>query len=307
MSSLDGKVAIVTGAGRGLGRSHALLLAREGAQVVVNDPGGEWDGSGSDSRPAQQVVEEIEATGGKAVANFDSCSSWKARRRARQAGRRHVRRPQHPRQQRRDPARQDELQHGGGRLGLRHRRAPQGPLRAVALRREVLARSGQGRRRGLRPHHQHRERVRPVRQRRPDQLRRRQGRHRRDDHRHRPRARQDRCHRQRDRAARPHPDDRADLRGVRQDRRDGLRRDGAGERLAAGRVASRTVGRQHQRSDLHRVGFRDRGLPGLDAGREDRRRGQAWSVDDLADQGQQLFAKRDAGLPPFMVDLPATI
>jgi NAD(P)-dependent dehydrogenase (short-subunit alcohol dehydrogenase family) len=78
MSNLDGKVAIVTGAGRGLGRSHALLLAQEGAQVVVNDPGGEWDGSGSDNRPAQQVVEEIEAAGGKAVANFDSCSDWKA-------------------------------------------------------------------------------------------------------------------------------------------------------------------------------------------------------------------------------------
>src|SRR3954452_20830499 len=78
MSNLDGKVAIVTGAGRGLGRSHALLLAREGAQVVVNDPGGEWDGTGSDNRPAQQVVEEIEAIGGKAVANFDSCSDWKA-------------------------------------------------------------------------------------------------------------------------------------------------------------------------------------------------------------------------------------
>jgi NAD(P)-dependent dehydrogenase (short-subunit alcohol dehydrogenase family) len=78
MSNLDGKVAIVTGAGRGLGRSHALLLAREGAQVVVNDPGGEWDGTGSDNRPAQTVVEEIEAMGGKAVANFDSCSDWKA-------------------------------------------------------------------------------------------------------------------------------------------------------------------------------------------------------------------------------------
>jgi len=78
MSNLDGKVAIVTGAGRGLGRSHALLLAQEGAQVVVNDPGGEWDGKGSDNRPAQTVVEEIEAMGGKAVANFDSCSDWKA-------------------------------------------------------------------------------------------------------------------------------------------------------------------------------------------------------------------------------------
>ena len=80
MSTLDGKVAIVTGAGRGLGRSHALQLAAEGAQVVVNDLGGEWDGQGSDNRPAQQVVEEIEAAGGKAVANYDSVSSWEGAR-----------------------------------------------------------------------------------------------------------------------------------------------------------------------------------------------------------------------------------
>jgi NAD(P)-dependent dehydrogenase (short-subunit alcohol dehydrogenase family) len=78
MGLLDGKVAIVTGAGRGLGRSHALLLASEGAQVVVNDLGSEWDGAGKDDRPAQQVVEEIEAIGGAAVANYDSCSDWDA-------------------------------------------------------------------------------------------------------------------------------------------------------------------------------------------------------------------------------------
>jgi NAD(P)-dependent dehydrogenase (short-subunit alcohol dehydrogenase family) len=78
MGLLDGKVAIVTGAGRGLGEQHALLLASEGAQVVVNDLGGEWDGQGSDNRPAQQVVEKIEAAGGAAVANYDSCSDWKA-------------------------------------------------------------------------------------------------------------------------------------------------------------------------------------------------------------------------------------
>ncbi|MHB8341396.1 MAG: SDR family oxidoreductase [Mycobacteriales bacterium] len=76
MGMLDGKVAIVTGAGRGLGRAHALLLASEGAQVVVNDLGGDWGGAGRDARPAQQVVEEIEAHGGKAVANYDSVSSW---------------------------------------------------------------------------------------------------------------------------------------------------------------------------------------------------------------------------------------
>jgi NAD(P)-dependent dehydrogenase (short-subunit alcohol dehydrogenase family) len=78
MGQLDGKVAIVTGAGRGLGRTHALLLASEGARVIVNDLGGEWDGAASDERPAAQVVEEIKAAGGDAIANYDSCSSWKA-------------------------------------------------------------------------------------------------------------------------------------------------------------------------------------------------------------------------------------
>ncbi len=78
MGLLDGKVAIVTGAGRGLGRTHALLLASEGARVVVNDLGGEWDGAGTDNRPAAEVVEEIKAAGGDAVANYESCSNWKA-------------------------------------------------------------------------------------------------------------------------------------------------------------------------------------------------------------------------------------
>lgn len=78
MGLLDGKVAIVTGAGRGLGREHALLLASEGAQVIVNDLGGEWDGTGKDDRPVQQVVDEIAAAGGSAAANHDSCSDWKA-------------------------------------------------------------------------------------------------------------------------------------------------------------------------------------------------------------------------------------
>ena len=72
----DGKVAIVTGAGRGIGRSHALLLASEGAAVVVNDLGGGAGGDGADATPAQQVVDEITAKGGRAVANYDSVSSW---------------------------------------------------------------------------------------------------------------------------------------------------------------------------------------------------------------------------------------
>jgi NAD(P)-dependent dehydrogenase (short-subunit alcohol dehydrogenase family) len=69
MARLDGRVAIVTGAGRGIGRSVALLLASEGASVVVNDLGGNVDGSGADSGPAHDVVAEIAEAGGKAIAN----------------------------------------------------------------------------------------------------------------------------------------------------------------------------------------------------------------------------------------------
>lgn len=70
--SLDGKVVVVTGAGRGIGREIALLAAAEGAKVVVNDPGGASDGSGISAAPAEEVVEEIKKRGGTAVANFES-------------------------------------------------------------------------------------------------------------------------------------------------------------------------------------------------------------------------------------------
>src|SRR6202795_4425080 len=76
MGALDGRVAIITGAGRGLGREHALLFASEGAKVVVNDLGGDIHGEGADRAPAQQVVDEIVALGGEAVANTDNVADF---------------------------------------------------------------------------------------------------------------------------------------------------------------------------------------------------------------------------------------
>jgi NAD(P)-dependent dehydrogenase (short-subunit alcohol dehydrogenase family) len=76
MGALDGRVAIITGAGRGLGREHALLFAAEGAKIVVNDLGGANDGSGSDMTPAQQTVSDIKAMGGEAIVNTDNVADW---------------------------------------------------------------------------------------------------------------------------------------------------------------------------------------------------------------------------------------
>ena len=75
MGLLDGKVAVVTGAGGGIGREHALALAKEGAAIVVNDLGGARDGSGTGHTMADEVVEDVKAAGAEAVANYDNVSS----------------------------------------------------------------------------------------------------------------------------------------------------------------------------------------------------------------------------------------
>ena len=78
MGLLDGRVAIVTGGGRGIGRGHCLELACEGASVVVNDYGVALDGTAEKENPADSVVAEIEALGGTAISNHSSVSDWEA-------------------------------------------------------------------------------------------------------------------------------------------------------------------------------------------------------------------------------------
>ena len=81
MGALEGRVCIITGAGRGIGREHALLFASEGAKVVVNDLGGAMDGSGDDRTAAEQVVDEVKALGGEAIANADNVADWEGAQR----------------------------------------------------------------------------------------------------------------------------------------------------------------------------------------------------------------------------------
>ncbi|MFB5284144.1 SDR family NAD(P)-dependent oxidoreductase [Peribacillus sp. Hz7] len=78
MGKLENKVAVVTGSGRGIGRDIALLMAKEGAKVVVNDLGGGSDGNGNDTKVADEVVQEIRELGGEAVANYDSVSEYES-------------------------------------------------------------------------------------------------------------------------------------------------------------------------------------------------------------------------------------
>jgi NAD(P)-dependent dehydrogenase (short-subunit alcohol dehydrogenase family) len=81
VNALQGRVAIITGAGRGIGREHALLFASEGAMVVVNDLGGTATGEGADATPAEEVVQEIVDVGGAAIANHDDVTDWEGAQR----------------------------------------------------------------------------------------------------------------------------------------------------------------------------------------------------------------------------------
>src|SRR6476620_6810531 len=81
MRALDGRVTVITGAGRGIGREHALLFASEGAKVVVNDLGGAMDGTGDDRTPAEQVVDEVKGMVGEAIANADNVADWEGAQR----------------------------------------------------------------------------------------------------------------------------------------------------------------------------------------------------------------------------------
>ena len=102
---LEDKVALVTGAGRGIGREIALMMAAHGAKIVVNDPGVSLDGKDETDGPADEVVAEIKAAGGEAVADYGSVADGASARAHGALARRHVRQDRHRRQQRRHPAR----------------------------------------------------------------------------------------------------------------------------------------------------------------------------------------------------------
>ena len=175
----DGRVVIVTGSGRGIGREHALAFAATGAKVVVNDLGGDARGEGGDLSPAMETVEDIKKMGGEAVANGENVADFEGAGRLVQAAIDAF-------------GRLDVLVNNAGILRDRMlvnmvesewdaviARPPQGHVRSDPARGRVLAQRDEGRPPGRRPHRQHQLAVGDLRQRGPDQLRRREGRHRR--------------------------------------------------------------------------------------------------------------------------------
>ena len=215
--TFDGRVAVITGAGGGLGRSHALELARRGAHVVVNDLGGAVDGTGGSASAAEQVVAEIRAAGGEAIANADSVATPDGGAAIVRVRARHVRARRHRREQRGNPPRRGVQERHPGAARRRDRRAPQRGVQRPPHRLAPPARAE------LRPRRQHQLRVGPVRQLRPVELRRGEGRAHGADPGPVDRRSPQQRHGERDRTDRAHPYDRGTDRRI----------DGAGADLAA--------------------------------------------------------------------------
>ena len=169
---LDGKVAIVAGGGRGIGRSIAMLMAEHGARVIVNDLGVEADGNSPSRGPADDVVEEIKGKGGTAVASFESVATAQGGESIIKAALEHLRQAGHPGQSRGHPAGPDGVQHDGGRVGRGHRSPPLRALQSDQAGEHHHAAAAFG------PHHPLLVDLRSVGELGPGQLRRRQGRRR---------------------------------------------------------------------------------------------------------------------------------
>ena len=244
----DGRVVIVTGSGRGIGREHALAFAATGAKVVVNDLGGDARGEGGDLSPAMETVEDIKKMGGEAIANGENVADFEGAGRLVQSAIDTF-------------GRLDVVVNNAGILRDRmlvnmvesewdavigvHLKGTFGPTRHAA---EYWRNEIEGRSPGRCAHRQHQLAVGNLRQRGSDELRRREGRHRGVHRDLRARARALRRHRERDRAGRAHPHDRGPRHGPGTGRRD-LRRARPREHLAADRVArlARVEGRHRSR------------------------------------------------------------
>ncbi len=155
MGLLKGRVAVITGAGQGIGREHAVLFAREGPAVVVSDLGGSMSGSGRDTGPAHEVVELIRASGGTAVANTDDVTDFDASAAMVEQAVGRVRHARHRREQRGHPAQRRLGDHVGTGFRPGGRGASQGPFQPEPACRRLLADLAQGRRTGAGGHRQH--------------------------------------------------------------------------------------------------------------------------------------------------------